>query len=240
MTSTTARRELAAFALLCTIVPSVSAQQAPAAAPAFDYARVAPSTLTYQVTFQGSPVGAQTVTLVREGDGWTRTTRSQLGPLGQTQVTRFGPGFSPVAHSETVEGAASGTATVTFTGGRFRGEAKLPEEMGGNKTFDVEAVPGAVLDGMDDVMLGVAALAEGQTLAIPQFNVGTGAVDAVTFRVTGVETVTVPAGTFPAYRVEVTGKQVPIVMWLRQQAPHVALKYEITGQPVVVQLQSIQ
>jgi len=206
----------------------------------FDYAKVAPATLAYAVTFQGNAVGSQTVTLAKEGDGWTRSNDLMFGPLHQALVTKFGPGFTPVSHTETVSGPATGTASVTLTGGRFRGEAKLPPQMGGEKTFDVAAVPGAVLEGMDEVMLGVADLAEGKSIAIPQFNTGTGSVDAVTFRVTGVETVTVPAGTFPAFKVEVTGKQQPIVMWLRQAAPHIPVKYEITGQPVVIQLQSIQ
>jgi zinc protease len=206
----------------------------------FDYAKVAPATLAYQVSFQGNAVGSQTVALARDGDGWTRTNDVQFGPVRQALVTKFGPGFTPVSLTETVSGAVTGTATVTLAGGRFRGEAKLPPQMGGEKTFDVAAVPGAVLEGMDEVMLGVADLAEGKTIAIPQFNTGTGSVDAVTFKVGGVETVTVPAGSFPAFRVEVAGKEQPMVVWLRQAAPHVALKYEITGQPVVIQLQSIR
>ncbi|HEV7590206.1 MAG TPA: insulinase family protein [Longimicrobium sp.] len=217
-----------------------SALEVRASAEHFDYAKVAPSTLAYQVAFQGNPVGSQTVALARDGDGWTRTNEVQFGPVHQALVTRFGPGFAPISHTETVTGPAAGTASVALTGGRFRGEAKLPPQMGGEKTYDVAAVPGAVLEGMDEVMLGVADLAQGKTIAIPQFNTGTGSVDAVSFRVTGVETVTVPAGTFPAFRVEVAGKQAPMVVWLRQAAPHVPLKYEITGQPVVIQLQSIQ
>lgn len=217
-----------------------SALEVRASAEHFDYARVAPATLTYQVSFQGNPVGSQTVTLAKEGEGWTRSNDLMFGPLHQALVTRFGPGFTALSHTETVSGPATGTATVALTGGRFRGEAKLPPQMGGEKTYDVAAVPGAVLEGMDEVMLGVADLAQGKTIAIPQFNTGTGGVDAVTFRVTGVEPVTVPAGTFPAFRVEVAGKQQPIVMWLRQAAPHVPLKYEVTGQPVVIQLQSIR
>ncbi|HVG44715.1 MAG TPA: pitrilysin family protein, partial [Longimicrobium sp.] len=171
-----------------------------ASAERFDYARVAPLTLAYQVSVQGNPVGSQTVVLAREGDGWTRAAVAQFGPVRQARVTRFGPGFAPVSLTDSVSGPATGTASVALTGGRFRGEAKLPPQMGGEKSYDVAAVPGVVLEGMDEVMLGVADLAEGKTIAIPQFNTGTGSVDAVTFRVTGVETVTVPAGTFPAFR----------------------------------------
>jgi len=206
----------------------------------FDYARVAPSTLTYQVSFQGNPVGSQTVALVKDGAGWTRTSTGQLGPLKQTLVTKFGPGFAPVSHTETVEGPLTGNSSVALEGGRFRGEAKRPAQMGGDKTFDVEAPAGAVLEGMDEVMLAVAELAAGKTITIPQFNMGSGSVAPVTFRVGAVEQVTVPAGTFQAFKVEVAGRQQPMVVWLRQEAPHIPVKYELSGQPVVIQLQSVQ
>ncbi len=206
----------------------------------FDGALVRPATLTYQVQVQGNPVGTQTVTVARDGEGWTRTSAGAMGPLRQTIVTRFGADFSPVAYSESVEGPVTGSATVQVAEGRYRGEARLPAQMGGDRTFDAEAFAGSVFDGTDEVMLSVAELAVGKTITIPVFSTNAGSAGNVTYSVTAAGDVTVPAGTFPAFRVEVTGKQAPLVLWLRQEAPHVVLKYEITGQPVVVVLQSIQ
>ncbi len=54
------------------------------------------------------------------------------------------------------------------------------------------------------------------------------------------EQVTTPAGAFPAFKLEVTGKQQPMTMWVRQEAPHIPLRYEITGAPVVVELQEVK
>jgi hypothetical protein len=50
------------------------------------------------------------------------------------------------------------------------------------------------------------------------------------------ETVTVPAGTFPAYRVEVTGTPQPLSLLVRRDAPHILLRQEMTGAPVVIEL----
>jgi hypothetical protein len=75
---------------------------------------------------------------------------------------------------------------------------------------------------------------------IPVFNTSTGAVGPVTFTVGATESVTVPAGTFQAHRVQSEGGSAPLVLWLRADAPHVVLKQEVVGQPIVVQLRSIQ
>jgi hypothetical protein len=51
--------------------------------------------------------------------------------------------------------------------------------------------------------------------------------------------VTVPAGTFDAYRVELTGPMTATV-WVRKEAPHITLKQAPQGQPVTIELQSIK
>jgi len=71
------------------------------------------------------------------------------------------------------------------------------------------------------------------------FNVfasGQGTLQQQTVAVTGTESVTVPAGTFQAYRVEAAGGSSPLVLWLRAEGPHVTVKQEVVGQPFVVEL----
>ncbi len=50
----------------------------------------------------------------------------------------------------------------------------------------------------------------------------------------------VPAGTFTAFRVEATGGQIPMTLFLRQESPHILLKQEFAGQPVSIELQSVR
>ena len=216
----------------------VLAALAAAAAPAA--AQLQPVTLNYQVMINGMVAGTQTVTFARDGEGWARSTSLQMGPVTQTIVTKFGADFTPVSYSEKAEGPTPGDATVEVAGGRYRGQAHLPAQMGGDRTYDAEATPGSRLDGSDEAMLAAADLAEGQTIVVPVFNTGTGTVGNVTYVVVAVEDVTVPAGTFAAFKVEVAGKPVPLTVWLRRDGAHVPLKYQLTGQPIEVVLESIR
>ncbi len=75
---------------------------------------------------------------------------------------------------------------------------------------------------------------------MPVFSVMSGNVTNVTYRVTAAEEVTVPAGTFPAYRVEVTGGPQPMTLYVRRDAPHILLRQEMVGVPVTIELQSVQ
>jgi len=46
----------------------------------------------------------------------------------------------------------------------------------------------------------------------------------------------VPAGTFQAYRVDVTGPKVPLVLYVSVDSPHRVVKQEFVGQPAVIEL----
>lgn len=217
-----------------------SALQVRASGERFDAARLHPYTAHYEILAQGNPFGTATNTLVREGDGWKFTMSGSFGPVQQTITAVWGPRWEPRTYGETYAGAFEGRADVRVENGRFVGNMVMPPQAGGAKTFDAEAIPGAVWSQMDEAMLSTADLAEGKTIVIPVFNTSTGAVGPVTFTVGATESVTVPAGTFQAHRVQSEGGSAPLVLWLRADGPHVVLKQEVVGQPIVVQLKSIQ
>lgn len=203
----------------------------------YDLSRLTPVTLSYRVMAQGNPVGSQKVAIARDGNGWVRTDTVMFGPVRQVLVSRWSNEFAAVSHSESFSGPMTGEATATVANGRVGGQANLPPQAGGQRTFDAAAVPGMVFDGQEFAALAVADLAAGKTLAFPIFKVNTGDVGTHTFRVTGVESVTVPAGTFPAFKVEMSGGQAPMTVWLRQEGLHVPLKFELQGMPVTVELE---
>jgi hypothetical protein len=217
-----------------------SALEVRASTERFDASRLRASTLTYRVMVNGNAVGSQTVTMARAGDAWTRTAAVGLGPMRQTQVSSWGADFAARSHTEKVEGPMTGEASVQLAAGRVKGQSSLPAPMGGAKTFDVAAVPGMIFEGQEEAALAVADLAPGKTISLPIFRVSTGAVGAQNFKVMGVESVTVPAGTFPAFKVEASGGAQTLTMWVRQEGLHIPLRYELQGQPVVVELQSMQ
>jgi hypothetical protein len=226
---------LAALALLA--APRAHAQGGP---PAFEDDRLRPQTREYRVVAQGNPVGQSATTLSREGDGWKAEMALQFGPVRQTITARWGAAWAPLDYRETYAGAFEGSSEVRLADGRFTGSATMPQQAGGNKTFDAAAVPGAAWSLMDEAMLSTADLAEGKTIVIPFFNTSTGAVAPVTYMVGTVESVTVPAGTFQAYRVESTGGSSPLVLWMRAEGPHVVVRQEVVGQPFVIELTAIR
>ena len=217
-----------------------SALEVRASAESFDATRLRPYTAEYEILAQGNPFGRATNTLAREGDGWKFTMVGGFGPVQQTIAAVWGPRWEPRTYGETYAGAFEGRADVRVENGRFTGNMVMPPQAGGAKTFDAEAIAGAAWSQMDEAMLSTAALAEGKTIVIPVFNTSTGAVGPVTFTVGATESVTVPAGTFQAHRVQSEDGSASLVLWLRAESPHIVLKQEVVGQPIVVQLKSIQ
>jgi len=68
------------------------------------------------------------------------------------------------------------------------------------------------------------------------FSSGDGTTKVVTIKVAALENVVVPAGTFPAYRLELAGMQLPLVMHVTQQAPRRLVRIAPTGAPLVFEL----
>ncbi|MBD0319651.1 MAG: insulinase family protein, partial [Gemmatimonadetes bacterium] len=209
----------------------------------FDASKLQPGTQTYQVSMQGNAVGTQTVTLAREGSNWLSTSALQIGPVRQSRTTRWTADFTPVSLEDKAEGQLTAEAAVQLTAGRIRGNTNFPPapgQPGQARTLDVAAVQGLAFEGQNDAMISVANLAPGKALSLPVFNANRGALSTYSYRVTGAESVQVPAGTFAAFRVEMTGGQVPMTVWYRQDAPHIPLKYELQGVPLVITLSSMR
>ncbi|HEY0018853.1 MAG TPA: hypothetical protein VGC13_21310 [Longimicrobium sp.] len=206
----------------------------------FDTARLRPFTAEYEILAQGNAFGRSVNTLARDGDGWKFRMEGTFGAVRQTIDAAWGPRWEPGAYGETYAGPFEGRADVRVENGRVTGSSAMPAQAGGDKTFDVAAVPGLAWSQMEEAMLSTAELAPGRSIVIPFFNTSTGAVEPVTFAVGALESVTVPAGTFQSYRVQVSGGSSALVMWLRAEGPHVLVKQEIVGRPVVVQLKSIR
>jgi len=129
--------------------------------------------------------------------------------------------------------------------------AKMHEVLATNDATLVEINPLALLtDGrvvaldskvtIDDnalaVLLPALPLEQGKTFNLNVFSSGEGATKVVSVKVTAIENVVVPAGTFPAYRLELSGMQLPVVWHVTQQAPRRAARIAPTGMPLVFEL----
>jgi hypothetical protein len=117
-------------------------------------------------------------------------------------------------------------------GGRIVGQAS---ENGRSQAIDMAAPDGVTLSDGIELALWTSALAVGLEIRLPVANVQTGTVDNVVLRVEEETEVTVPAGTFPVFRVTVSGREAQ-TLYVRVAAPHIPIRMESASQPVALEL----
>lgn len=245
---TPAVRRLGVAALLL-VGPALAAPAASDAQPVMDAGRVRADTFTYRVRFDGDPLGTLRVSYARTEDGGLRVREAVSGALGDevttTVVTRD---LRPVsAEREGRLGRVSAGLDLSYEGGRVTGEATVQADSvppgggpGETRRIDVDRELGpGVLDSNTLVTALLASpLASGDTLRYPIFRPGRGVVGARA-RVSGTERVQVPAGTFRAYRVELSTDQGEFVLWVTREPPRTLVRQIFLGRPVEVVLRSV-
>jgi len=223
--------------------PLTPAELSPKAAPvALDPAQLASHTDSSRVLFQGNPVGASVSALRRTADSLVYTEQSNLGggAFQQTVTLVLDPADGSSRHLDrvTIQQGQRSEAHLTYSGGRVKGRSAMAQQDGTTKPFDIDTVlpPGTIDE--DAVPFSVPAfpLESGKTFTVSFFSPSDGAVKLLTFKVGAQESVVVPAGTFQAYHIAVTGSRVPFVMYVSTTAPRRLVRTEYVGQPLVVEL----
>lgn len=209
---------------------------AAASAVALDPRKLVAGRDSFAVLVQGNPFGYTTTEVARAADGFTITQTSVLGPIGTQETTlsldeRLG--MRAVKQSGKLQGMDT-RIDVAYADGRATGSAATPQPTGGVQevTVDAEVPAGAIDDNAVAALLPTMPWAEGARFTIPVFASGQGTLQPHTFTVAGAESVTVPAGTVQAWKVEATGGQVPVTYWVEQAAPHRVLKIAPVGLPL--------
>jgi hypothetical protein len=104
--------------------------------------------------------------------------------------------------------------------------------------IDTVAVAGVIDDNFIAAVQPSLAWAPNARITVPVFVGGLNETQMWTFRVVGTEDVTVPAGTFPAYKVELQVGTHTLLSWVEVAAPHRVLKRVPVGSPIeIVRLQ---
>ncbi|MGD2070230.1 MAG: pitrilysin family protein [Gemmatimonadota bacterium] len=201
----------------------------------YETSSLEPGSWSYQVLFQGNPVGTMERTLERTETGdWQITSTLNAGPQTVTQRTIFSEAFRPVEFQNTIAaGAQEFGGSVTFEGDHATGSMSMPQ---GATEIDEDLVGGTLAGEMQEVALWISDLSEGAEIEFPVLSVQTGTTVNVTATVVGEEEVTVPAGTFQAWTVEISGSRGTQTVLVRKEAPHVLLKQDLPGQPVSIEL----
>ncbi len=210
---------------------------------AFDPSQLVSRRDSFQVLVQGNPFGYMTAQLLRSSDSLVYTEETVIAAAGLRQKTtlRFDPQSLAVQEVE-ITGQAAGQALETevrYRQGRVQGRARIPDpQAGAPRVVEVDTT---LAEGTLDMsalqpLLPAFPLAEGASFSVPVFEPAESRTRTLTVRVTGVTDLAVPAGSFPVYRVEVSGTPQPFVFYVTREAPRRLVKIEIVGQPLSFEL----
>jgi zinc protease len=223
--------------------PLTPADFTPATGPvALDPAQFAAHTDSSRVLIQGNPAGF-TVSETRGGaDSLVYAERSNLanGAFQQqtTLVLEATSGSVRQVDQVTVQEGQKTETHLRYAGGRAKGTSAARQPDGSLKRFDIDTAlpPGTVDENAVPFVVPALPLAPGKTFALTFFTPSENAIKVLTFKVGAPEAVTVPAGTFQGFRIDVTGSRVPFTMYVGTDTPRRVLKTEFVGQPFVVEL----
>ncbi|HEX7051065.1 MAG TPA: pitrilysin family protein [Longimicrobiales bacterium] len=208
-----------------------------------DGSSIQSQTLVYQLLVQGNPVSEVTNAVTREmveGKDAVRIQTSGTGMVStQGDLAFEAASFAPLyATSEQGAGGQSVKIELRAVGPKVTGSLSLP---GGQvRPIEVDLVPGLLLPGMDEPAIWVADLAPGKEFSFPMITAQTAGATTIRVEVVGESTVTVPAGEFEVYELEVSAGGATSRVYARKAAPHVIVKQELGGQPVVIQLKELK
>jgi hypothetical protein len=200
-----------------------------------DASKLAARTDSFTIMVQGNPFGFQKSTLTKTDDGFLFVEEAQIGPImsQKTEVALSGAGETrKVTQAGKVQGQDM-TIDVTVANGRATGSATTPGPQGMKSvTVDTE-VPGGIIDDNGLTALIPALPWSGtSSWSFPVLASGDGAVKTYTLKVTGTESVTVPAGTFESFVVALSGGQQPVTLYITTEAPHRVVKMTVAGAPI--------
>jgi zinc protease len=208
---------------------------------AFDRSQIVARSDSFQALVQGNPFGTQVTTVQTLGDSIVFTEATTLGPMVQQRTTvvlsAADLGMRRTDQTGTIQGQQAEIHLV-YANGRVKGSAIVPQAGGTPKTVPIDTtVPaGAIDDNAISLLVAALPLAEGKSFTLNVFSSGEGVTKVATIKVAGVENVTVPAGTFSAYKLEISGMQLPVVMHVSTDSPRRLLKVAPVGAPLVFQL----
>jgi hypothetical protein len=127
---------------------------------------------------------------------------------------------------------------LTWANGRVQGSATTPQPSGTPRslTIDTTVAAGTYDDNALPVVIPALPLEAGRTIALGVFSSADATVKVLSVKVGPPESVTVPAGTFDAYRLDIAGGQAPYVFHVTTATPRRIVRIEIVGAPFLFEL----
>ncbi|MBI1968178.1 MAG: insulinase family protein [Gemmatimonadetes bacterium] len=206
-----------------------------------DRGQLVTHTDSFQVVIQGNPMGAQVSSLRQTADSLIYSEQLSIPPfVTQHTTVVFDPrdiSVRQVDQTGSVQGQPS-EIHLRYGGNRVQGTAKVPQPTGAPRelTIDTTVAPGTYDDNALATIVPALPLEPGKTFPIGVLTSGDGSTRVFTVKVGDVQGVTVPAGTFQAYRIDVSGGQAPFVFYVSTTTPRRLVKIEVLGAPFVFEL----
>lgn len=200
-----------------------------------DVALLAERSDSFAVNVQGNPMGWQTARLTRTPTGFSYRTAIQIGPMvQQTSELAFGADLAPQSVKASGKmGPMAMSTDLAYSNGRVKGSSVTPSQTGPKTmTVDTTIATGVLDQNMISAVIPGLRWTPTSKYSFNAFDAASGTVRQMSLTVAGSESVTVPAGTFPVYRVDVGGGEAPIAVFVTTAAPHRIVKIAPAGQPV--------
>lgn len=223
------------FARAALLLVATSASIAAQPTTSINFGNLVPRTDSFVVLVQGNELGFQRTTIERTEGGFRMVDDVKIGPI-MTQHTEVEIGADGSLRSTKQTGQVRGQATsieITYHDGRAKGSATTPTLTGLTTTaIDTTVANGAIDDNLITALLPALDWTPTASFALPVFLSGKGYVQSLTLAVKSIEKLTVPAGTFDVYRVELSGGQAPVSMYITADASHRLVKIAPQGAPL--------
>lgn len=208
----------------------------------FDRTQLVARRDSFQIVAQGTPLGHSVTAWSEAEDGPTYWEITAIPMMGMTQETnvKLDPA-TLAAVSVDINGNFGGRTAEThlaYDNGHVTGSAQTPKPTGEIATVDVDTTLATGFIDMNLVqpLLPALALADGASFTVSAFDASENRIKTITLKVTGTQDVTVPAGTFSTFRVEMTGIEQGAVYFVTTDSPRRLVKTEVVGQPIVFEL----
>ncbi|NIQ54915.1 MAG: hypothetical protein GWN71_05780 [Gammaproteobacteria bacterium] len=206
---------------------------------ALDGSSLRPGSWTYEVRAQEWPVGELTRSLTAGDEAGTMTfvSDARIGPREvRREVTFHARTFEALRGEDRlkIQGREM-VSSLQLEGGQVTGFFRGP---GGREPVEGTAVEGALLGEMTELALWVAALEVEDEIVVAAVQPD-GSLTNYTLKMQGEREVSVPAGVFQTYQVEIDGGGQRQRVYVRIEQPRYTVKIEVIGQPVETLLTNV-
>ena len=223
---------LTAAAALLLFASAPAASQSPGG---INFANLVARTDSFVVMVQGNPLGFQRTTVERTETGFRVTDDVQIGPI-MSQHTEVDLDADGTLRSTKQTGQVRGQNTsidIAYRDGRAKGAATTPSMTSVvTIAIDTTVAAGAIDDHLITALLPAFDWSPTASFVVPVFLSGKGHVQSLMLAAKGTEKPTVPAGTFEVYRIELSGGQAPVSMFVTTDMPHRLVKIAPQGAPL--------